>query len=473
MWDRVVMVDWSGGADRGAQPKADAIWLCSAQGGQAGAPEYLRNRVLAQDRISALIEDARRAGERILIGFDFPFGYPAGVAELWTGTPDPFAIWADLTARIGDLRDGRDRWGVAGAVNAALPGDGPFWFKPASVDADVPSKKPAEFAVGQWREAERRTKGAFSCWQLGGAGAVGSQVLMGVPVLAGLRAQYGAKVWPFEALDGDVGFVEIWPSLIGAEVAKAQGPDEFKDAAQVRVLAQAVSRLSPAELSAMLADVPDVARAEEGWILGLGHEETLAAAARQGRLQNDCFALPPGVDWAPVDAALDLLRARLTCVVGSEEIAPQQGRILARDVVATRAHPPAANSAVDGYGLGGGLVAGVHHIPLIEGRAAAGAPYAGRLPEGHAIRVLTGAALPEGVTTVVLEEDVRVSDTAVHVEGPLKAGANARAAGEDVTEGATVLRAGRTLTPADLALCAATGAAHVHARKRLRFASPI
>ena len=118
------------------------------------------------------------------------------------------------------------------------------------------------------------------------------------------------------------------------------------------------------------------------------------------QLKNDCFALPPGVDWTPVDEALALLRERLSCVVGTQTVPISQAgrRFLAKDVQARRANPPTANSAVDGYGFahastadrGGDLV-------LLDGRAAAGAPFEGHVPEGRAIRILTGAVLPDGV----------------------------------------------------------------------------
>ncbi|MEM8592870.1 MAG: gephyrin-like molybdotransferase Glp [Pseudomonadota bacterium] len=330
--------------------------------------------------------------------------------------------------------------------------------------------KPASFPVQEWREAERRTKGAFSCWQLGGAGAVGSQALTGIATLERLRQLFAGKVsvWPFEELAAPIAFIEVWPSLIAAEVSAAQRDGEIKDAAQVRVLAEAISRLAPVELEAML----DVDAPEEGWIFGLGHEEALAAAAKHGRLQNDCFALPPGTHWTPVDEALALLHERLAPVTAVETvpIAEAAERILAKPVTAARSHPPAANSAVDGYALTSRLEPGLHHIPLADGRAAAGAPFVGTVPEGHALRILTGAAMPEGATTVVLEEDCRLSEGRISVEGPLKEGANSRAAGEDVVAGDVILEAGRVLTPADLAMLAATGSADVTVRERLRVA---
>ncbi|MDD9923756.1 MAG: molybdopterin molybdenumtransferase MoeA, partial [Boseongicola sp.] len=112
------------------------------------------------------------------------------------------------------------------------------------------------------------------------------------------------------------------------------------------------------------------------------------------RLSNDCFALPPGVDWTPVDTALDRLRDRMHVVVGTENLSPNDanGYILAEDVVAARSNPPAANSAVDGYGFAHAATgSGDQILPLIDGRAAAGAPFERSVPSGPAIRILPGA----------------------------------------------------------------------------------
>lgn len=190
-------------------------------------------------------------------------------------------------------------------------------------------------------------------------------------------------------------------------------------------------------------------------------------------LKNDCFALPPGVDWTPVDEALTLLRDRLTAVVGVERVAlgDAAGRVLAQDVTAQRSNPPQPNTAVDGYGFAaGGLGEGDQLLPLVPGRAAAGVPYAGVVPPGHAIRVLTGAALPQGVDTVVLDEDCALGVGQVAFRGPVKTGANTRRAGEDVAAGDLTLPEGRVLTPADLALASAVGLGELPVRERLRVA---
>ncbi len=189
-------------------------------------------------------------------------------------------------------------------------------------------------------------------------------------------------------------------------------------------------------------------------------------------LSNDCFALPQGVNWTPVDEALALLRGRLGPVTGAEAVSLSEalGRVLAEDAIALRSNPPQPNTAVDGYGFAGGRSEGAHVMPLVAGRAAAGVPFNGVVPPGQAIRILTGAALPEGVDTVILEEDVRTDGASVAFNGPLKPGANTRKAGEDVAAGDVILTRGRVLTPADLALASATGLAELLVRKPLRVA---
>jgi len=189
------------------------------------------------------------------------------------------------------------------------------------------------------------------------------------------------------------------------------------------------------------------------------------------RLKNDCFALPPGVDWTPVDHALDRLRKALSPVVGQEvrKTTEALGYILAAPAIAKRSNPPAANSAVDGYGFAHtALSSGDQHLPLMEARAAAGQSFDGAVPPGHAIRILTGALLPKGVDTVVLEEDTSTDGKHVAFDGDLKAGANTRKAGEDVVADEIALPAGTRLGAPECALLAATGVCDVTVFSRLR-----
>lgn len=187
-------------------------------------------------------------------------------------------------------------------------------------------------------------------------------------------------------------------------------------------------------------------------------------------LRNDCFAMPQGAHWTPVADALAHLRAKLQPICGAEGIPLSEGtdRILAGPAIALRAHPPAMNSAVDGYAFRGPIPEGAHTLPLINGRAAAGAPFAGSIPKGHAIRILTGADVPAGTDTVILQEDVTTNGDAVAFHGPLKQGANARQAGEDMTKGQTIFAAKHRLTSLDLATLASAGVGRLNVRKRLR-----
>ncbi len=190
-------------------------------------------------------------------------------------------------------------------------------------------------------------------------------------------------------------------------------------------------------------------------------------------LMNNCFALPAGTDWTPVDVAHTMLQERLSVVVGTEQLPLQDAldRVLAQDVVAARANPPQPNSAVDGYGMRhADLCEGPQTLPLVEGRSAAGEPFDGDMPAGHAVRILTGATIPEGVDTVILQEDVSTDGRQIAFHGGLKKGANVRRAGEDVDVGNVLLRSGRRLSPADMALLTATGVSRCEVRKRLRVA---
>lgn len=476
-FDSFAVLDWSGGNDTGPRPRRDAIWLGVVRGGLEEAPRYLRNRVEAEAALGALIDAERAAGRRLLIGVDFPFGFPAGFAAALTGRADPLAVWDWLEAEIEDSPRANNRFDVAGRINARLPGIGPFWFNALGREIDHLPRRDTRTGHGlpERRAAEAACRGAFPCWQMGGAGSVGGQVFMGLPVLNRLRRRCaeGVAVWPFEPLDRPVALVEVWPGLINPVIKRAEAAGGIRDAHQVRLLARALAGLPAARLGAMLA----VEAPEEGWILGLGHEEELMVSCEEPLkpppLRDDCFALPAGVDWTPVDEALALLRDRLSPVVGQERVTlgAAAGRVLAEAQVARRANPPQANTAVDGYGFAhASLTQGDQILPLVAGRAAAGVPHRGVVPPGHAIRVLTGAALPEGVDTVILQEDVTLGEGRIAFRGGLKRGANTRRAGEDVAAGDIVLEAGRVLTPADLALCAAVGLAELPVHTRLRVA---
>ncbi|SFR59064.1 molybdopterin molybdotransferase [Yoonia tamlensis] len=467
-FDRVVTVDWSGGNDRGATPKKDAIWAAIGSGGAAQDPVYLRNRQVAERWLIDTLTDLRDQGLRVLVTFDLCFAYPDGFATQLIGSEDTLALWDWFAARVEDAPDANNRFDLAAQINAQFLGTGPFWFNGLQRDiAGLPRKGNArkDHGLPEKRSADLAVAGSFSPWQLAGAGAVGGQVIMGLPTLSRLRHHFGADlcVWPFQPVDAQIVLAETYfsqlPDLIDAS------RDTIKDAAQVMLYARAFSALSPDKMAALM----DIDATPEGWVLGAGRAEILRAALPPPSLRNDCFAMPQGVHWTPVDTALAHLRSHLGPVTQTQylPIAQAANRILAADVQAARAHPPAPNSAVDGYGFAGPMPEGPQNLSLVAGRSAAGQPYSHPVPAGSAIRILTGANLPQGVDTVILQEDVQLAANNIRFNGPLKRGANARDAGEDMRKGDVILTLGRRITPADIGTMAAAGVGQVSVHKRL------
>lgn len=189
------------------------------------------------------------------------------------------------------------------------------------------------------------------------------------------------------------------------------------------------------------------------------------------QLTDDCFAF--GGKLMRIEDALAELERRLS-PIDETETAPltgAEGRILAADIVAGRSVPPHDNSAVDGYAVRFADLAagGPTRLPL-AGRVAAGHPFSGPLPAGSALRAFTGASLPAGVDTVLMQEDCEIDGGFVSIPPGIRRGANYRLAGEDVAKGSTILERGRRLRPADLGLAASIGLADLPVFRRLRVA---
>lgn len=235
---------------------------------------YHRSRASAEAAISQAIESALARQTRLLIGFDFPMGYPVGFAERLTGKPTARAVWAWLNAAIQDgPLNQNNRFQVANSINKTF-GKGPFWGRPATLDLpDLPAKKTVDYAalsLKERRAVEVLVPRAQPVWKLYTTGAAGSQGLMGQPMIHRLIQRRGVAVWPFDT-PGAVTLAEVYPSLIAPAVTRDASP--IKDEAQVRLLAQSLFRLSQQNKLAPLFDVP--ADPEQGWILGAGHSDTL------------------------------------------------------------------------------------------------------------------------------------------------------------------------------------------------------
>ncbi|HEV2162833.1 MAG TPA: gephyrin-like molybdotransferase Glp [Stellaceae bacterium] len=189
------------------------------------------------------------------------------------------------------------------------------------------------------------------------------------------------------------------------------------------------------------------------------------------QLTDDCFAF--GGQLMSAGEALKILKANVRAVAETESVRLNEarGRILAEPVVATRDVPPHDNAAVDGYAVSfDALTPGEPTTLPIGGRAAAGHPLGRTVAPGECIRIFTGAQMPEGADTVLMQEDCRVADGKAILPTGIKRGANRRFAGEDVKRGATVLAAGRRLRPQEIGLAASLGLTALTVRRKLRVA---
>jgi len=189
-------------------------------------------------------------------------------------------------------------------------------------------------------------------------------------------------------------------------------------------------------------------------------------------------ALKAGAGCGHDGPALPLEQARARILEQVEPVAGHErlnlldalGRILAEPVSAAIDVPNHTNSAMDGYA--------VRAADLVEpdaklrqvGESFAGHPYDGRVGAGECVRIMTGAVLPDGADSVVMQERTEREDDLVRFQEACKSGANVRAAGEDVARGQTVLEPGRRIGAADLGVLASVGAAEIDVLPRPRVA---
>jgi molybdopterin molybdotransferase len=190
------------------------------------------------------------------------------------------------------------------------------------------------------------------------------------------------------------------------------------------------------------------------------------------QLSDDCFAF--GGPMMSVDDAVGIIAARVSAVrdVETVSLTAADGRILASDISASLPLPPFTNSAVDGYAVRSrDLPVGAEAAFPVTGRIQAGVPASEAIRPNHAMRIFTGAPMPEGADTVFMQEDVRIDgEGRVVLPAGLRPGANVRPAGEDIPAGHSALKAGQRLRPQDVALAAAFGLTEVDVTRRIRVA---
>ena len=173
------------------------------------------------------------------------------------------------------------------------------------------------------------------------------------------------------------------------------------------------------------------------------------------------------------DAALEQIKAGVNRVRGIEKIAIREAlnRILAEDIRSRINVPSGTNSAMDGYAVNSADIPSESTAGLnVLGTAWAGKPFDGIVTSGNCVRIMTGAIMPEGADTVIIQEDVQADGSGIRIDGSTRKGDNVRQAGEDIAIGDLILTEGRRLNPADIGLIASLGIAEVSVVRRLRVA---
>ncbi len=179
----------------------------------------------------------------------------------------------------------------------------------------------------------------------------------------------------------------------------------------------------------------------------------------------------PAKDPLSADDAIAALVKAVAPVDGTETLPlfDCYGRVLADDLVALRTVPPAANSAVDGYGVRTADLSADETCLPVGGRIAAGHPFDRAIRAGEALRIFTGAPIPDGMDAVIPQENASAEGESVWLPSA-PVGSNIRPAGEDIAAGSVILKAGKTLLPHDVGYAASAGHPVLTVRRRPRVA---
>lgn len=291
-FDAYIMVDWSAAAV--PRQGKDSIWIACVRRLASGATrrtilENPATRQAATARLGDLIARLADEGLRVLVGFDFPFGYPRGTGAalghdglVWR------RIWSDIDGLLADRQDNaNNRFDVGEELNRRLTGEAfPFWAHDGGKQRSHLLRRgrrphgPGD--LSERRLCEARVRRTQPVWKLAYTGSVGSQALTGIPRVWALRTDgrlaFRSQIWPFETGLRDcpaaaVILAEIYPSLVPPERLK----DLPKDAGQVSAMAKALARWDAAgRLPRLFEGDPALSEAErhaveteEAWILGV------------------------------------------------------------------------------------------------------------------------------------------------------------------------------------------------------------
>ena len=298
LFDSYVMVDWSAASKPATG--ADSIWIGALTPDSrlklAFKASNPPTRAKALEELEDLLGRCLKRGDRVMMGVDFPLGFPAGTSESLKRKGEPWRAMRDfLLKEMKDKPDNsNNRFALAARMNRLISnGPFPFWGCSKKDELTTLSVKKtrehgpgdvAEYRIAEQAEIDSKKGRPQPVWKIAYAGAIGGQTLTGIPAIERLREKFPAlKVWPFEiplakvdeaALESvRVLVAEVLPSLNSSRPEAT----EIRDEAQVRSLCEALAeRDASGKLNAMFAGerkLTDSQKAavtsEEGWILGI------------------------------------------------------------------------------------------------------------------------------------------------------------------------------------------------------------
>ncbi|NJB86977.1 hypothetical protein GGR26_002754 [Lewinella marina] len=300
-FDHFITIDWSArNSPSPAKPSKDAIWIAEATARGRIRCTYFRTRHACHEYLLQRLIRLRK--KRVLVGWDFSFGYPKGLAKALRLKQKPAwrAIWDLISELVEDGPDnGNNRFCVGARLNERIMApSGPFWGVPVGqsgiflgskcdFDYPVPTRKGP---LPERRHVETLNLRLQPAWKLAYTGSVGSQALLGIPCVRFLRdhekLRTVSRVWPFEEVAGgaDAGAVivhaEVYPSLLTIPRQKGQ----ILDREQVR---RHVAWLQEEQRAGTLGRYLDRpwgpgsklhkrVTGHEGWVLGLVDESVPA-----------------------------------------------------------------------------------------------------------------------------------------------------------------------------------------------------
>ena len=290
-FDEYITVDWSSASSPQIGP--NSIWICTSkchsEEPQKSRLHNIPTRSAATEWLRGHLYTSVQAGNRILVGFDFPFGYPAGTASaLGMQGPQWKNMWRLLFNSLSDNhKNENNRFDLAEKLNRQITGEAfPFWGNVRDEKRKYllrRGRRPhKQDDVAERRLVEKLVPSAQPVWKLAGVGSVGSQALTGIPAVWSLRFDprlaKKTRIWPFETglriePSAQIIMAEIYPSIFPLRLIRGKPKDAAQVTAAARALAIADRNNQIDSLFVGRSDLKKrdikIIENEEAWILGV------------------------------------------------------------------------------------------------------------------------------------------------------------------------------------------------------------